>query len=314
MYGLSPVKDFRRAFRAMLTNQIAKYAPALYIRLTHETGRGGGAESIEEIAAYFETCFADYFKMLDISSEKIPEWLAGKTVLEYGPGDVPAVALLTIAFGAERVICADRFELVSLSDKNVAVLRCLMDRLPAPARARAYACFREAGKPETGFEEGRISYVVHPSGLSGIRDCADLIISRAVLEHVNDLSATFSDLAAALRTGGIAVQLVDLRSHGLHRSNPLDFLTWPSWIWSLMYSAKGVPNRWRVDSYRRYVEEQALEVLRLTPTTVADSSDIAAVRRYLANPFRELSDEDLSWLGFWLVCRKRDGQSIPNSS
>jgi hypothetical protein len=100
---------------------------------------------------------------------------------------------------------------------------------------------------------------------------------------------------------------VDLRSHGLHRSNPLDFLTWPDWLWSLMYSGKGVPNRWRVDRYRRDLAEQALQVLRLTPTTLAEPRDVAAVRPYLAEQFRALSDEDLSWLGFWLVCRRRDG-------
>jgi hypothetical protein len=307
MYGLSLFGDLRRAVPAVLTNQIARFAPGLYICLTHETGRGGGEESVEDIVSYFETCFTDYFKVLEVAAARVAVWLEGKTVLEYGPGDVPAVALLMLANGAQEIICADRFALVSLSEKNVAVLRRLVERLPASARGRAEACFTKAGDPASGFRAERLRYVVQPNGLSGLRDRADLVISRAVLEHVNDLSATFADVRAALSADGIAVHQVDLRSHGLHRSNPLDFLTWPDWLWSMMYSGKGVPNRWRVDRYRRHLQEHGLQVVRLTPTALADRDDVAAVRQHLAERFRGLSDEDLSWLGFWLACKRPDG-------
>lgn len=304
MYGLSLIADAKRAIPAILTNQIARFAPGWYLKLTHETGRGGGEESIADIASYFEECFTEYFQVLEIEREKMSAWLEGKSVVEYGPGDVPAVGMLMLAHGAKEVICVDRFALVSLSARNVEVLRRMIERLPAPARGRAEECFRVRGAPESGFREERLRYVVHPSGLSGLRDHADLVISRAALEHVNDLSATFADQHAVLRDDGIAVQKVDLRSHGLHRSNPLDFLTWPAWLWSMMYSGKGVPNRWRVDRYRRDLHEQGLDVQRLAPTTLADPADVAAVRPHLAAPLRGISEEDLAWLGFWLVCRR----------
>jgi len=304
MYGLNPIQDIRRAVRAILTNQIARFAPGWYLQLTRETGRGSAEESVEDIASYFEGCFADYFRVLEVDPGKIPGWLEGKRVLEYGPGDMPAVALLMLAHGAQEVICVDRFAMISLNKKNVGVLRRLIERLAAPARSRAEDCFRARGEPESGFRQERLRHIVQPSGLSGLRDTADLVISRAVLEHTNDLSATFADLHAALRADGISVQKVDLRSHGLHRSNPLDFLTWPTWLWWLMYSGKGVPNRWRVDRYRRDLREQALQVMHLAPTALAEPRDVSAVRPHLAEPFRDLSDEDLSWLGFWLVCKR----------
>jgi hypothetical protein len=72
----------------------------------------------------------------------------------------------------------------------------------------------------------------------------------------------------------------------------------------MMYSGKGVPNRWRVDRYRRDLHEQGLDVQRLAPTTLADPADVAAVRPHLAEPLRGISEEDLAWLGFWLVCRR----------
>jgi len=140
--------------------------------------------------------------------------------------------------------------------------------------------------------------------LSGLKDEVDLVFSRAVLEHVNNLQASFHDMYAALKPGGIAIHLVDLKSHGLHRDNPLDFLAWPSWLWSMMYSAKGVPNRLRVDAYRKAVAQSGFDLIEMKPTLLASAEDIQAVRPQLADCFKSLSDEDLSCLGFWLVCRK----------
>ncbi|PKO73633.1 MAG: hypothetical protein CVU23_01685 [Betaproteobacteria bacterium HGW-Betaproteobacteria-17] len=71
-----------------------------------------------------------------------------------------------------------------------------------------------------------------------------------------------------------------------------------------MYSEKGVPNRLRVNAYRDAVAQSGLEILTLKPTLLASPDDVCAVRPELATPFKDLSEEDLSWLGFWLVCRK----------
>jgi len=103
------------------------------------------------------------------------------------------------------------------------------------------------------------------------------------------------------------VHQVDLRSHGLHESNPLDFLEPSEALWSLMFSHKGVPNRWRVDRYREIVAGLPLVLLRLEPTARAEAQDVQRVRARLAPPFRDTSDEDLAWLGFWLVARKLEG-------
>jgi SAM-dependent methyltransferase len=209
-----------------------------------------------------------------------------------------------VAHGAERVTCVDRFQLVSQSEKNNQVLHLLVEGLHGEAKERAEASFYKHADPASGFRRERIRYLVRPGGLSGLSDSADLIISRAVLEHVDHLSATFADMRRTLRPGAVAVHQVDLKSHGLHRHNPLDFLTWPADLWSRMYRHKGVPNRWRVDRYRRYVEANELKTLLFQPTELADVKHIEEVRPYLAAQFQAVSDEDLSWLGFWLVCSK----------
>lgn len=295
---------FKRVIQAGLTNQIARYAPAFYVRLTGQTGRGSGEDQLGEVGDYFQTCFDAYFEQLGIEQSDQAAYLDGKSILEYGPGDLPGVAMLMVANGTDQVVCVDRFPLVKMSSKNVEITQIMLERLSPLQRDRAESCFELAGHPESGFVPRRISYLVRPSGLSGLANEMDVVISRAVLEHVNDLSATFQDMYAALKPGGMAIHLVDLKSHGLHRENPLDFLNWPEWLWSFMYSAKGVPNRLRANAYRDAVAQCGFELVSMTPTLLASPDDVRDVRPDLAKPFRGLSDEDLSWLGFWLICRK----------
>lgn len=40
---------------------------------------------------------------------------------------------------------------------------------------------------------------------------------------------------------------------------------------------------------------------KLEPTGELPPENIARVRSHLATPFRNVHDDDLSWLGFWIV-------------
>lgn len=303
--GFSVLAHPKRALKAVATNQIARFAPGLYVRLTGQTGRGAAAEEgASDIAQYFSECVEAYLSRLGVQPSDAKSFLDGKTLLEYGPGDLPGVAALMVARGAGKVYCVDRFPLVQLSDKNAQVMRDLMQRCSASERARLASCLRQPSNPASGFAPERIEYLVRPSGLSGMREQVDMVFSRAVLEHVDDLHATFHDMVAALKPGGLAIHQIDLRSHGLHKHNPLDFLAWSPAAWRWMYSAKGVPNRWRVDTYRRIVGALDVEVQQLEPTALAPAEQIRSVRPLLAAPFQGISDEDLACLGFWLVFRK----------
>jgi SAM-dependent methyltransferase len=208
-----------------------------------------------------------------------------------------------VAKGARKVYCVDRFPLVNLSPKNARVVTDLLAGCTDAERTRLRACLLTPDDPAAGFVPERIEYLVQPSGLSGLVSAVDLVYSRAVLEHVDDLEATFADMVRALRPGAMAIHQVDLRSHGLHKVHRLDFLAWSETLWRLMYSEKGVPNRWRIDTYRRIVAALPVEVLECLPTTQAGLDEVAAVRPVLAEPFAGLREEDLAWLGFWLVLR-----------
>lgn len=297
--------ELLRVVRAIATNQIARFAPAAYVRLTGQTGRGDSAqETVDGIADYFRRCLDDYFDHLGVEAGSAESYLSGKTLLEYGPGDMPGVAVLLVGLGAEKVYCVDRFPLVSLDQRNVQVMERLIESASPERRLRMLSCFTDPTQLGRGLDTRRVEYLVQPDGLSGLRSAVDLVYSRAVMEHVNDLDATFDDMLSAMRPGALAIHQVDLGSHGLHRQHPLDFLAISPLLWSAMFSAKGVPNRWRLDRYRQILSTRRLQLLELSPTRLADRRHVDAVRPTLAVPFQGVSDDDLAWLGFWCVFSK----------
>jgi hypothetical protein len=298
------IRDASAVCHAILSNLLARFMPKLYVRLTQQTGRGGGAESPREIAEYFTRCFNEYFTHLYVQPASIPEFLESKRILEYGPGDVLGTALLMYAHGAREVHCLDRFPLNRASAENHAALQYLCDSLCGPTKIRGESAFREPGNPASGFDPEKISYTVRPSGISGAEMVYDLSISRAVLEHVDDLDGTFRDIRRSLRPGGVSIHLVDLKSHGLDRRDPFDFLTWPEFVYRLMFSHKGFPNRWRVNRYRELIADHGLICRSIEATDRLPMAQAEFIRTRLDRPFRALSSEDLSWLGFWMVLEK----------
>jgi len=69
-------------------------------------------------------------------------------------------------------------------------------------------------------------------------------------------------------------------------------------------SNKGVPNRLRIDRYRALVARSGLEKLMIEPVETAPLSEVKAVHSCLAAQFRGLSDEDLTWLSFWMILQR----------
>ena len=305
MYTENPLQDAVRCAKACASNFLARTAPASYVRLTQQTGRGAGEDSAAEIADYFWRCFDDYRVQLGLDATAFQSFVQGKRVLEYGPGDVLGAALLFYAHGASRVLCVDRFPLQNVTAKNAEVYRAVMARLPVALQDRAQRAFVVAGQPESGLRADCVEYRVTQDGLAGSPGAFDLIVSRAVLEHVNSLEATLADIDRSLAQGGVSVHNVDLRSHNLDRYRPFDFLTWPEALYRLMYSHKGFPNRWRPDAYRRILQRTGLRVDVMEPTGRIAAEDVARIQPKVARHLRQASSEDLSWMGFWIVLRQK---------
>jgi SAM-dependent methyltransferase len=205
--------------------------------------------------------------------------LAGKTVLEIGPGDAIGLAPLFISAGAARYIALDRF----LGDIWGPHARSLYDQLE-----RTRGGFTPRWRQQVGLVRSSIETT------SQTCPTADLIVSFDVVEHLADLPRAVRNMAAMLKPGGRMIHRVDYGPHGIWLSarDPLSFLRVPDWLWRAIGSNRGYPNRVRHSQFVQLLRLQKLQVSeRITGQHGADVMDaevVCALERSVAlgRPFK----------------------------
>ncbi len=277
---------FHGAYNALARN--APQTSAAIQRLTHDTGRGGGRDGAAG-ADYFESVAHDYEVIADASGACAHDLFRGRRVLELGPGDTRAIALISRLEGASAWEGFDAFDIQSRR-------RGYLDGIYAPIFARR----GESRSLSASLIEGCIMHT-SAGALRRGGHRFDLVVSRAVLEHVRDLEALFALVADVVTDDAIAIHKVDLRSHGIRHEHELDFLRFPESVWSAMSSHIDIPNRKRLDTYLGLGERAGLHTAWIATTHVIAPAEVAQIRSDLAPPFCAVSPEVLRVLGLWLV-------------
>lgn len=139
------------------------------------------------------------------------------SVLEIGPGAEFAAALVMASHGA-TVTLADRFLAPWDDNFHPGFYRVFLERWDGPRAAL-----------ETVVAQGSYDNVLRllpmsAESLAPIADgSTDLVLSNAVLEHVQDLPRVVREMARISRPGGVQAHQVDCRDHR-NFSRPLDHL------------------------------------------------------------------------------------------
>lgn len=299
------------------------------------TGSGSRHARIPNVAdslAYIDSVFADYARYAGRAREN---W-DGATVLEVGPGDNLGVALEFLVHGAAHVACLDKYDSARDAVRQRAIYEALRARLPPPQREvfdRALS-LRGDGVPD-GATLRCIRGVGIEESLAVLAPCSfDVIVSRAVMEHVRDARAAFVAMDALLKPGGMMLHKIDFRDHGLfsaHGWHPLTFLTLPAFLYRHVAGVSGRPNRTLLPDCRRWLNELGYDaefhvthVLGgmgdLIPyARVADAGKyftsegmalLNGIRPRLADSFRSLPDVDLMTTGVFVAARKPAGSAV----
>jgi hypothetical protein len=144
--------------------------------------------------------------------------LAGSKILELGPG-IDFGAQLIIASQGARVTVADRFLAPWDSAYHPQFYRKLRARWDGPAGAL------DAVIAANGYPEQAIGRIARSGEQLGSVPAAsfDLVISNAVLEHVQDLKRVAHNLARITKSPGLNLHQIDFRDHK-DFSRPLEFL------------------------------------------------------------------------------------------
>ena len=281
--------------RATITNMMALVMPKLYIKLiVDKTGRGTEEDNYDELEKYCLQVFSDYQKMFADAYGNLIEHIKDKTIIEYGPGDFLGVALLFLCNGARKVYCIDRFPLRN-DKKYINLYKRIIQN-------NSGGELNDVGWDET--VDQRIKYISASNGLFLLEEKADIIISRAVLEHCNDLEKTFKNFYQNLKPNGIMVHEVDLTSHGMHLKKPLDFLSYLPITWSFMTCYKGYPNRWRKNKYKQLLKQYGFQLLHEMSRYEYSKEEVSEERALLAKVFRDLPEEDLRCSNYSFVAVK----------
>lgn len=276
------------------------------------SGNRHAALDLPASLAYIESVWRDYLAWAGRPA------LAGDLV-EIGPGDNFGVALLFLAHGARSVTAIDKFESERDMARQNAIYHALSQKHGLDSLFDGEAS--EAAIRNLRYLPGMPAERYFAAGVAGF----DAVISRAVLEHLDDPLAALDAMWAGLRPGGLLLHRIDLRDHGMFASaHPLSFLTIGRALYRAMTADTGWPNRLLLPAYRDFLKLRGwparLGITRLVgvrgefaalpwdelPAGARQQAlaQVRAIRPRLAEPFRALTDEDLAVAGFVLVAEK----------
>ncbi len=281
------------------------------------------SKTVEDSVTYIRGVFEDYIRFGEIRLERLPEL----DVLEVGPGDNLGIALLFLAKGARSVTCIDGFYPKADAAKNAVVYKEVFSRLSACEKSRVAEILPLlSGQKNFSHEKLTVSYgkPIERAFRNSKSSKFNLIISRAVLEHVGDLDSAWSAMIDYLKPDGKMIHKIDFRNHKFfHKVHPLHFLTLPDMFWRLISSPNPTLNRCRMDKYRELSRSSFVDY-RIRITSILDNPELPhfpesiqagkeysdedirlvnCIRKKLIPKFARLNDEDLLVSGVFLTCQ-----------
>lgn len=203
--------------------------------------------------------------------------VAGKDILEIGPGQTLEVLERAMATGARSCTAIDVLGYLSREEAR--------------------------GK--------QIAYVVYEGKeIPLAAESVDLICSYTALEHVRYPSVTVQECFRVLRPGGTLVSVIDLGDHsfyGKNKSYPdrvFDCLRYPEWLWNLMrWNRSSYVNRLRQSDWLRLFTEAGFAA-RAREATVSDHT----VRLYEQLPYLHKYPYDDAVTCMLTVCMEKPAQ------
>jgi SAM-dependent methyltransferase len=281
------IRDIAREF---LVNTAMGFAPIRALKIRR------GRTSLADLESEAEKIIAEFTFFMDTIG-----WnrVAGKTVLEIGPGDAVPLAFLFIGAGARRYIAFDHFMGDVLSPAAVALYEALALRAPAKIQARWNDAGVDISAPglQSFVRSGKVSLVRRPIEESVESVAADYIVSFNVLEHLSSVGRALKNMHSMLLQDGIMVHRVDYGPHDIWASykNPLVFLTVPESLWRVIGSNRTYSNRVRHAEVLKILSGLGMKTADRV-TRIASADDTDAVLGRLPEDLAQFKSDELAVL------------------
>jgi SAM-dependent methyltransferase len=230
--------------------------------------------------------------------------LEKSNVLEVGPGDSIATAIVARAYGASACWLVDSGDFASreLAKYHGIASECASatGRLLWPTHPQTFDELLFAVNA-TYLTDGVSSLMRVPS------DTIDFLFSNAVLEHIrlSEFAGLVEEMHRILAPKGVAVHRIDLKDH---LGGALNNLRFSRSFWEADWMAKSgfYTNRIRYAAMLQAFRDAGFEV---QVTRVVRWSQLPTPRQAMSLEFRELVEGDLLVSGFDVVLRRRSASA-----
>ncbi|NNM34430.1 MAG: methyltransferase domain-containing protein [Gemmatimonadetes bacterium] len=236
--------------------------------------------------------------------------LAGKRVLEIGPGPDLGTGLNLLARGAAAYVAVDKHPLLGKHATSVhrALLGVIAEDLELDQERVTE--LRKIVDERTGDPDGPLAYHHLPEfDLSVLPEqSADLVLSHSAFEHLDDVETTFRQLAPVAAPGCVLVTEIDLQTHTrwIRDADPLNIYRYRNRTYQAL-GFSGSPNRVRPDEYLSGLEAAGWTNPRFYPRRVLDRDYVHEVEPSLARRFQG-DPEQLAWLSIVLCATRKRGR------
>ncbi|MFH1957598.1 MAG: methyltransferase domain-containing protein [bacterium] len=231
-----------------------------------------------------------------------------KDILELGPGPDLGTGVILLAFGARSYTAFDKFRLIRQTP--LLFYKILLEKL------KNYPFFERAKnaveKISNGEFSGNFMYIsdrqynidMHLSGRY------DLVISQAVMEHLDNPSWVIKEIYRKMRKNGIIFGEVDTGTHtGILRDiDPLNLYRYSDFLWNLL-KFQGSPNRVLPSEYHKMLVNESFKNVKIQPNRVYKEKYVKKSKIWLSKKFRNASKEDIRIKSFLLFGAKEKGNT-----
>jgi SAM-dependent methyltransferase len=229
----------------------------------YRTPKPFALSEVDKCIEYDQRVAANYIRNLAAYDSTV----AGKKILELGPGSDVGVGICLLAAGARHYTAFDRFPLAR------AVPREFYDRFEkrlGRSGSMDHIDYKYRG-------DFKLSAALPDQSV-------DVVVSNAAFEHFVDVPEIARQLFRVVRPGGVLCAEIDLRTHSrwIRDKDPNNIYRYPDWLYRL-FRFGGIPNRQRPRDYRRALEAAGWTRIVMAPAMSLPLSAPKTVRRKFAD-------------------------------
>lgn len=214
--------------------------------------------------------------------------LKNKTILELGPGADLGVGIIILMLGAKKYNSIDVNNLVK-SVPDIFYKKLFHHIKKIPVREKGVSYLKHQLELTAQSKNNKLNYVYNKNfDLSKFKtEDIDLIFSQAAFEHFDDVNKTINSLGKIVKSGGILIAEIDLKTHTrwIRDEDPLNIYRYNNFIYNL-FKFKGSPNRLRPYEYKNILEQNGWKNIKIEPRYSIEREYLSKIELSLNDKFK----------------------------